>query len=259
MTTAAKDAIASLRQAHDEFVLFVEGLTGADLEKQSGSAEWTVAEVLSHLGSAAEIGLNTLNSGKADRDASPAVWDRWNAMSPREKASSFVAASGRQVAALEALDDDELANKRIDLGFLPAPVDVAFVVGLRSSEVGLHGWDVHMPFDPSAAVAHHLVPTMLDQIPVFASFFAKPTGKTGRVALATTAPSRAFLLELREDGAALTEEPGDVPDAATRVTMPAEAFLRLTAGRLRPEHTPSAVTVDGELSLDDLRELFPGY
>ena len=41
--------------------------------------------------------------------------------------------------------------------------------------------------------------------------------------------------------------------------MPAEAFIRLIAGRLAPEHTPHGVTVDGAISLDDLRKVFPGY
>ena len=41
--------------------------------------------------------------------------------------------------------------------------------------------------------------------------------------------------------------------------IPAEAFVRLTAGRLVPERTPDGVTVDGPLSLDDLRKVFPGY
>ena len=33
----------------------------------------------------------------------------------------------------------------------------------------------------------------------------------------------------------------------------------MAAGRLRPTHTPDTVTIEGELTLDDLRAVFPGY
>jgi len=41
--------------------------------------------------------------------------------------------------------------------------------------------------------------------------------------------------------------------------IPAEASARLTAGRLAPEHTPDGMTVDGAISLDELRNVFPGF
>jgi uncharacterized protein (TIGR03083 family) len=257
MEQGAKEAIVALRRSHDELVRFVGKLGPEGLEKQSGASEWTVAQVLSHLGSAAEIGLNTLATGKADRDAAPAVWDRWNAMSPSEQATNFVAAEGRLVDALEALDEDALATRKIHLGFLPAPVDIAFVVKLRLSEVGLHLWDVEVAFDPSATVAEYIVPFVLDDLPTFAGFFAQPTGTTGRVAFETSGPPRSYLLELRDDGATLSEAI-DGP-AGTRIALPAEAFLRLTGGRLGPDHTAPSVKVEGDLSLDDLRRVFPGY
>jgi uncharacterized protein (TIGR03083 family) len=254
---AAKDAIAALRRSHDELVAFVEGLGPDALEKQSGASEWTVADVASHLGSASEIGLNTLTAGKADPDAAAAVWDRWNAMSAVDKAANYVTAERALVEALEALDDDALTNKRVDLGFLPAPIDVAFLAGMRLSEVGLHTWDIEVAFDPTATVADHIVPFVLETLPMFAGFFAQAIGRTGRIAVETINPSRAYLLELRDDGATLSE--GSTDDAQTHVTLPAEAFVRLTGGRLRPDHTPRSVIIEGDLRLDDLRRVFPGY
>ena len=257
MEQGARQAIAALRRSHDELVTFIDMLEPEELNRPSGASEWSVAQVLSHLGSAAEIGLSTLVAGKADRDAAPEVWDRWNAMSASEQASNFVAAEGRLVEALEALDDEALAMRTIDLGFLPAPVEIAFVVKMRLSEVGLHRWDVEVAFDPAATVADFIVPFVLENLPMFAGFFAKPTEVTGRVAIETTDPTRRYLLELRSDGAALSE---DVEGrAGTRTKLPAEALLRLTGGRLGPDHTPPSVKVDGDLLLDDLRRTFPGY
>jgi uncharacterized protein (TIGR03083 family) len=257
MTQATRDAISALRQSHDQLVTLVQGFGPGALGAPSGSSEWAVADVLGHLGSAAEIGRHTLTTGKADLDGAPAIWDRWNAMSPADKASNSLTAGEALVEAFESLDDDALANRKIDVGFLPAPIDVAFLAAMRLSEVGLHTWDIDVAFDPAATVTTVVVPFVLDQLPLFAGFFAKPTGSTGRIAIETTDPARTYVLELHEDGAALSE--GQASDARTSVTLPAEALLRLTAGRLAPDHTPASVRAEGDLSLDDLRHTFPGY
>ncbi len=259
MAEGTKEAIAALRRAHDELAATAGGLDHEALTTKSGSEEWTVAQVLSHLGSGAEISLKTLQAGKADPEAAQPVWDRWNAMSPDEQATNFAASERLFVEALENLSDEELSTKKVDVGFLPAPIDIGFLVGMRSSEVALHGWDVDVAFDHTATVRAYLVPFVLDRLPLFAGFFAKSTGKTGKVSVNTTDPSRFYLLELRDDGTSLTEEDGPAADAGTEVEMPAEALVRLTAGRLSPDLTPAGVRADGELTLDDLRSVFPGY
>jgi uncharacterized protein (TIGR03083 family) len=259
MSEGTKEAIAALRRAHDELAATAGRLGHEALTTKSGSQEWTVAQVLSHLGSSAEISLKTLQAGKADPDDAQPVWDRWNAMSPEEQAANFAASENLLVDALENLSDEELSTKRVDVGFLPAPIDVGFFVGMRSSEVALHGWDVDVAFDQAATVRAYLVPFVLDRLPLFAGFFAKPTGKTEKVSINTKDPSRFYLLELRDNGTSLSEEDGPAVDARTKVEMPGEALVRLTAGRLSPGRTPAGVHAEGELTLDELRSVFPGY
>jgi hypothetical protein len=60
-----------------------------------------------------------------------------------------------------------------------------------------------------------------------------------------------------EAGEAVSLTPGiaEAPDG--QLTIPAEAFIRLLAGRLDPDHTP-AVTATG-VGLDRLRRMFPGF
>ncbi len=257
MSEDAKRAIHALRRAHDELVRIAEHLDADALTRQSGSSEWTVADVLGHLGSASEIGLTRVTTGKSGGDAATAIWNRWNAMEPAEKAAGFVSASRRLVEALEALDADSLAATRIDVGFLPQPIDVAFYTRMRLTEVGLHRWDIEVAFDPAATVADYIVPFILAQLPFFCGRLARPAGKAGRVAVQTADPQRSYTLDVRPDGAGLTEGGGG--DAGTRLALPAEAFTRLATGRLAPSHTPASVGVEGELSLDDLRRVFPGY
>ncbi|MBO0727790.1 MAG: maleylpyruvate isomerase N-terminal domain-containing protein [Acidimicrobiaceae bacterium] len=253
----ARQGIRACRTAHDELAALVARLDSAGLRAQSGCSEWTVAGVLSHLGSAAEIGLGTLTTGKADRDGMPAIWDRWNAMSPEEQAAEFVISDARLVQALEAVDDEDLRNRKLDVGFLPQPISIGFQTSMRLSEVGLHRWDIDIAFNPGAEVRPYTVPYILDVLPTFAGFFSKPIGQVGLVGVTTSDPDCSYVLELREESATLAE--GRALSAPTQAFLPAEALLRLTSGRLAPAHTPPSVTVTGELTLDDLRRAFPGY
>jgi uncharacterized protein (TIGR03083 family) len=258
MSEGATEAIAAMRRSHDEMATMVEGFSAAQLAARSGSSEWTVAAVLSHLGSAAEIGHNTLVNRKADMSGTQAVWDRWNAMSPEVQAAQFVVVDRALVEAYESLDAKALADDTVDVGFLPQPVGIDMVAAMRLSEVALHRWDVEVAFDPAATVPEYLAAPALQLLPVFAGFFAKPAGATGRVAVSTTGPARSYSLELRADGTSLSEG-DDATAAGTRLSIPAEALLRLTGGRLDPRHTPAGVTISGDLSLDTLRAAFPGY
>jgi len=256
MPEGTKAAINVLRRAHEELIGFSERATADQLRTQSGSAEWNVAAVLSHLGSAAEIGLNTVTTGAADMDAAPGVWDRWNAMTPEQQAAEFAVASRRLSDALEGFGEEELAGRRIDMGFLPQPVDLLFYVSMRLGEVGLHGWDVQVPFDDAASVPDDVVPYVLDQLPMFAGFFGKPIDRQGELAVTTTDPDRQYRLSLGEGGPDLAREASSSPN---RLDLAGESFLRLTSGRLAAVHTPGAVTIEGGITLDDLRRAFPGY
>jgi hypothetical protein len=52
--------------------------------------EWTIAQVFSHLGSGAEIGLAILKAGIMQEPGSDPVpiWDRWNALQPCQRRSA---------------------------------------------------------------------------------------------------------------------------------------------------------------------------
>lgn len=169
MSSIADRTIAALRSGHDALAAFVGKLGPDDLTRPSGASDWQVSQVLSHLGSGAEINLAALRAAQAGEPApggefNQSVWARWDAMPPAEHASGFLEANERLVRAYEELDPAARADLRIDLGFLPEPVDVAGAAGLRLSEFALHRWDVEVGFDPSATVAADAVPLLLDQV-----------------------------------------------------------------------------------------------
>jgi uncharacterized protein (TIGR03083 family) len=253
----SRQAIAALRTAHDELAALVDRFDSDDLRAQSGASEWTVADVLSHLGSSAEIGLGTLTGARPEPEAMSVIWDRWDAMTPEEKAASFLVSEARLTEALEAFDAEALRDTRIDLGFLPQPIDIGYLTSMRLSEVGLHRWDIDVAFNAAPQVPAYVVPFVLEVLPNFIGFFSKPIGKVSLVGVSTSQPDGNYALDIRAQDASLAA--GDAPGATTKASMPAEAFLRLTAGRLFAPYTPMSVNVSGELSLDDLRRVFPGY
>lgn len=250
--------ITELRAVHDQLAAVVAGLTEAQLTGPSGAADWTVADVLSHVGSGAEIGRYPLVAAATgepvDAPVNQDVWDRWNAMAPADRAAAFVETSELLVATLEGFSPEQRESIRVELGFLPEPVPLATLLGMRLNELALHAWDARVGVDPAAALseesaallAQHFSSTMNFML----GFVGKPEGiGPARVGLAdyTIAIDDAVRLE------------AGATDTTATFEGPLEAGIRLLGGRLTPEHTPEGVAVTGNVSLDELRTTFPGY
>jgi uncharacterized protein (TIGR03083 family) len=264
MTERADQVISAMRVGHDRLATLVRGFAADDLTHPSGASEWNVAQVLSHLGSGAEIGLATLQgalegTGSPAGDFNPSVWARWDAMSPAEQAEGFLKSDEALVAAYENLSPEQRSDLRIDLGFLPEPLDVAAAGTMRLSEFTHHTWDVEVAYDPAATLAPEATPLLLGTAGMFVGFAARPAALEGRhahLAVRLTSPEQSLGLDLGE-AVTVTEEPADA-DAV--LTAPAEWWLRLIAGRHAAEHTPATVSVTGgSLTVDDLRRVFPGF
>jgi uncharacterized protein (TIGR03083 family) len=264
MTDRTDQTIKALRSEFDELAGLVRGFTADDLARQSGAEEWDVSQVLSHLGSGAEISLTALE-GALDGTGSPGtefmrgVWARWDAMSPAQRAEGFLSANEALVRRFEDLDPQTREDLRIELWFPTEPADVARFGGMRLSEFTHHTWDVKVAFDPAATLDPHAIELLVDEGATFVGFLGKPEGLGGRqatIAVRLTSPERSFGLDVR-DAVAIVATP-DAPDAV--LTAPAEWWLRLVSGRHAPEHTPAAVEITGDaVTLDDLRRVFPGF
>lgn len=264
MTSTADQPISALRTGHDKLAALIDVLPPGRIGGRSGAAEWTIAQVLSHLGSGAEIGLAGLDASVSGA-AKPAegfnrsVWDRWNAMDPQTQAREFVASNEKLVLAYEALDDNTRNNGAVDLGFLPAPADIATSASLRLLEFALHAWDVTVASDARAIVPADAVEPMMNVIPFLMGWIGRPADVLGgrgiAVTVKTTEPVRTFGLEIT-DQVTLVESPDDT-DA--ELILPGESWLRLATGRLKSADTSDAVSVNGDITLDQLREIFPGF
>jgi len=261
MATDARASIGILQKSHDRLASVVEPLTPEALRGPSYDSEWTIAQVLSHLGSGAAIAMMMLPAalGRAEpvgRDAFQPVWDVWNAKSPDEQAADCLTSDSTHIRTLEELSDDDLA--RISLPFLGMTLDAAGLVRMRLGEHALHTWDVAVMSDRAATVLPDAVPLLIDNV---AGFLAPRTGKPPRtpfrLRIRTTGPDRDYLLTAG-DAVSMTDWPEEGTQADGEVRMPAEALLRLGYGRLDAAHTPDSVEGD-PADLDRLRAIFPGF
>jgi uncharacterized protein (TIGR03083 family) len=266
MTPLADKTIDADHRTYQRLARLVGALTDDELTQPSGASEWTVAQVLSHLGSGAQITLETLRAAQAgvDRaaDANQSVWARWNAMSPREQADGYLRAGGELDQAYAELDSAQRIDLRVPMAFLPEPAGLDLFTGMRLNEAELHAWDVEVAFDPAATIPDDVAAVLVEQylgpLAFLVGFTAKTDALSSRpvtLTLRTTSPDRTLGLTLG-DQARLTDAP---EQSDGEVHLPGEALPRLLTGRLRASDSAGGVRVVGAVSLDDLRRVFPGF
>jgi uncharacterized protein (TIGR03083 family) len=244
---ALHSSVARLRQV-------VSRLDDADVTRRAYPAEWTIADVLSHLGSGAVITQrrleDTLTGAPTPDDFAPGVWDEWNAKTPVAQRDDALAADAALRARLEAVAPEEAGSLTFAMG--PMTLDFADFVGMRLNEHALHLWDVEVVGDPAATLPRQVAGLVVDNLGLIARFTGRPTGDTTTITVATTEPSRAFTVALEPDS--VTFGPSEEAGSAD-LELPAEAFVRLVYGRLDPQHTPPG---EHGAVLDVLRRVFPG-
>lgn len=255
-TTDASSWVRAVRASHDRLAGIVTGLDSDGLRARSYDTEWSVADVLSHLGSGAEIFSRYIEAGVTGGDPPSAetfkpIWDAWNARSPEEQASGSLEANEALIARLESLTPEQRAAFHVTM-FGRMPMDLAGVLGMRLSEHAVHTWDVAVALDPEAKVAQDAVDLLVDRLPMMAGFMGKQAPAPVKVAVTTVGPDRAFTL----DTGGVSLAPAGADDAAiASLALPAEAFLRLVYGRLDDEDGVKASGV----TLRELASVFPGF
>src|SRR6185437_4670996 len=224
--------IDALRQSHERLLGLVGPLSPEQLGGKSYCTDWSIAQVLSHLGSGAEIAMMNLpgalgQSEQVGREAFQPVWDRWNAMSPDEQAAAGIMTDAQYVQALAELTDEQLASISFDF-FGMMTLDAAGLIRMRLGEHALHTWDVAVELDPAATVSQNAVELLIDNVPQFlAPRLGKAQDPAVKARIKTTAPERDYLLTSSDPvtmvdwpagGASASEHSGEVAE----VSMPAE-------------------------------------
>ena len=262
MSTLADRTIAALRANHDTLAAIVPTLTDDQLTGPSGASEWSVAQVLSHLGSGAEITLATYQAAidgeePLGQDFNESVWARWDGSTPQEQAANVLGHSEAVVVFLEGLSSEQRENLQIKLGFLPAALPVAAVAGMRLNEAAQHLWDVQVALDAAAQVNATAAEVLVEHFGGDIGFLLGFIGK------ADTVPTPARVRLGTSNVGIVIADSVSVSTAIGEATATfhgqLESVIRLMGGRLSARYTPADVRVEGNISLDDLRRVFPGY
>jgi uncharacterized protein (TIGR03083 family) len=253
-----KPWIAALRSSHGRLTALVEPLVPDGVEAPSMASEWTIAQVLSHLGSQADIFSSILDAAVTGRplpgpDAFPPVWDEWNAKTPQAQVVDSLAANGAFLDQVGALTDAQLATLRFPM--FGMDLDVTGFLRMRLNEHALHTWDVAAALDPAARVSSDAVDLAVDALPEMARRVGKTQEGPLRLRVVTTGPARDLVLVVGDE-VAVDGWDGGPSDGVLR--LPAEAWVRLVYGRLDAAGGPE-IELDAEgVTLDRLHRVFPG-
>ncbi len=257
MSDLVDRTITALRAEHDVLVTLLPNLADEQLELPSGAEGWTIARVLSHLGSGAEINGRPIARAVGESvSAGPneAVWARWDAAGPVEQVAGFVEHDRAYLATAESLTPEQRASLTVRLDFLPEPVPVLVALALRLNEVANHGWDVRVALDPGAEVAPETAALLLELFAGPLAFVLGFSAHAGEVSepVRLAVPGRGIVV----DGTVSVG--GSLGDPTATLRGPQGAVVRLLSGRLRAPYD-EGVDVEGNVTLDDLRRVFPGY
>ena len=251
--------IQALRHSHHSLRALVEPLTDGQLEHRSYCPDWSIAQVLSHLGSQAEIFGLWLDAGLTGQDLPGQdtfrpIWDGWNTRVPRAQAADSLEANEALIQRFESLDAGQ--QERFHLELFGMDLDTTGLARMRLSEHAIHSWDVAAALDPAARVAPDAVGLIVDTLGPLAARSGKPAGTKLRLHVSASDPQRDFTLESGDTVTLAPSAPGEDPGLPD-LQLPAEALVRLVYGRLDPAHTPPVETRG--VDLDELRRLFPGF
>jgi uncharacterized protein (TIGR03083 family) len=251
--------LRAVRRSHDRLAGLVSGLDAAGVRRQSYAKDWTIAQVLSHLGSQAEIFGLFLDAGLTGSEppaqaAFGPIWDTWNARTPQSQTLDSVTANEALVARLESLSADELTGFRLAL--FGMDLDAAGLLRMRLSEHALHTWDVAVALDPAARVAQDAVELLIGGLGEMAARAGRPSPSPAVIAVTTTGPAREFTLDT--GGVRMVPRDGGAAASAS-LDLTAEALVRLVYGRLdEPQLAPGEARA-GNAGLADLEAVFPGF
>ena len=164
--------VDALRSSVDRLRDLAEAMSEEELTAGAYPAEWTVAQVLSHLGSGAVIMQRRLEDALAGRDTpddfAPGVRDIWNAKSSVAQRDDALAADAVLLARIEAVPPSERKGFASAMG--PMTLDFAQFVGMRLNEHAFHSWDIEVVADPAATIPVPVAALVVDDLEVVARF-----------------------------------------------------------------------------------------
>lgn len=260
-TTETSVWLDALQASSSRLNTAVANLPDEVLARPSFTGGWTIAQVLSHLGSAAEICTTLVKRGIAADATGPVaerlgpIWRRWDSLSGPDQREAWQQADARHLRLLGSLDEHQRETVRIP--YFSGLLSVDAYAGYRLSEQSVHAWDIEVALDETATIPAPEVALLWQRLDLVATRFrdAETLARLAPTQIAVELAESRRILSLHLN-AELHLYPCEAADPSSQLYGPAEAVLRMVYGR---HHPVDDIRVTGSASLADLTALFPGY
>jgi uncharacterized protein (TIGR03083 family) len=257
----------AIKREYQSIVRDFESHPSSYAEQDSYCANWKNYQVVSHLGSGAELfqkSLETSLDGKeaVTADTRQAVWGHFDGLAPQAVYPEFRDRMDKLVGYLEELPESK-QNEIVPTFAGEMPLPKALLT--RLNEVSLHSWDILVTQNPNLGLpdesAALLLPLVVERLPHRAKrdgldeLQGRPIGFD-----ITGAGARQFSLHPGTEQASV--EDGLSSNRLFTVKTSAEAFQRLVAGRqpIQDAISSGKAEVTGATeSVQTLNKIFPGY
>ncbi len=180
METDPTPWISALRDSHQRLRSISGDLSSEEIRQKSYAPEWSVAGVLSHLGSQAEICQLFLRAGLSGeaapgREQFQPIWNSWNARSPEAQASESIRGDAELLRRFEETGKED--RERFHLSLFGRDLDWAGLATMRLSEHAIHTWDIAAALDSTALVGSSAIDLLVDTLPELAARTGKAAGR----------------------------------------------------------------------------------
>ena len=253
MNHDVEELLSLLETSHEQLLSLMRRDDAPAPKASAFPAEWAVSDVISHLGSGAEIFALILRRLVQDEPAPVqedfvSIWSRWDAKAPEDQVQDGLQSDAYFVdVAVSA------SSEITDVPAFGSIMPISEFLAMRLQEHIVHTWDIETAVNPSATFRSDYLPFLLDQLPSVAPRSARPVTLPLTVDIRVLDPDAWFRLDL---GAEASLAPLDSAPQAD-LTMSAEPFVRMIFGRLLGAR---AVVSGAEAELaTHLTSVFQGY
>lgn len=255
--------IDQLSESHQRLERLLDDIGRDALQRPSACSQWSVGQVVAHLGSGAQIALGALRSGVAGSiepladEAMQRRWADYDALTDGAAVGRSLTANAALIEAFEALTVTQLTEVRVP--FFAGPVPVATFAAFRLSEHAVHTWDIEVTRHDAAELDIASSAIILENVikPLIGRLERPSNAAEKRIDVHLVDVGRTLRLELSDPVALLDEASPAIADGSLMISTP--AFVRLVYGRFDPQSALKTATVTGAVSLDQLRKIFPGF
>lgn len=237
--TAADRWIGALHESSERLGRAVADLPADRLAEPSYAEGWTIGQVLSHLGSGAEISTALVERGLKGTSGARSARSSCRCGSGGTRCPRRTA---RRVAGRRRTPSGAPGRGRpgqrtsVRVPYFAGLLDLASYAGYRLSEQAVHAWDVMVALDERAVLTAPDVALLWERIDLVATRFRDADALTRlapqRVRVELTDPGQTLLLDIDTE---LHLYPTPPTDPTALLTGPAESALRLVYGRNRPQ------------------------